>query len=110
MEEGSKLDSAEIAEQLGQQFVQEFKEKGQVAEVIAILNTWTDEQEKLVYESHDPATAAIELNLRRARLYHEAGLIEETRENYNDARKQAHNEGRTELFQAIEEEMDSHNL
>ena len=89
-----------------QQLVWLLKEKGvQDPEAREFLDKWTREQEKRVEESQDPE-AAIQFNLKRARLYLEAGYVEEAFENFEAARTQAWNEQRNELYQAIMKEMD----
>lgn len=83
------------------------KEKGvENPEVRRLLDSWTREQESEVKKSGDPATAAIELNLRKARLYFAAGYRGEALESFEAARMQARNENREELYQAIVAEMD----
>lgn len=83
------------------------KEKGaEDPEVRKSLDIWTREQEKQVKQSGDYHLEQIQFNLRRARLYFEAGYIGEAFENFEAARMQAYNEQRDELYQAIIEEMD----
>jgi len=62
------------------------------------------EKENEVKESKDPARAAIELNVYRARLYYKVGTdeaLEESFNDYEDAISQALNEGRTDLANQI---------
>jgi len=83
------------------------KERGaEDPEVRRLLDSWIREQESEVKKSSDPATAAIELNLRKARLYFAAEYRDESLESFEAARTQAFNEGREELYQAIMAEMD----
>ena len=70
-----------------------------------LLNNWTSEQEKQVEHSDDYQAEQIQFNLRRARLYFEAGYIEEAFANFEAAREQAWNERRDELYQSIMKEM-----
>ncbi len=72
-----------------------------------LLRAWTIEQETMVEGGQ---LTAIELNLRRARLYFAAGYKEEAIENFEAARKQAHNERNVALYDAIMSEMDRLNL
>lgn len=71
-----------------------------------LLNKWLLKEEGKVKESANPSLEAINLNLKRARLYYEAGFMEEAFENFEDARRQAHNEGRDDLYNLIMNEMD----
>ena len=83
------------------------KERGvEDPEARSLLDSWTRGQESEVKESSDPATAAIELNLRKARLYFAAGHGEEAFESFEAAQMQARNENRDELYQTIIAEMD----
>ncbi len=86
--------------------IQVLEEKGvENPEARSLLDGWTREQEGRVKKSSDPATAAIELNLRRARLYFAAGYADEALESFETARMQTRNENREELYQAIMAEM-----
>ncbi|MBU0476884.1 hypothetical protein KKB68_02680 [Patescibacteria group bacterium] len=101
LEEGEK-------EPLEQELIRLLKERREGVEdpeVRALLTRWTTKQEKQVEESDDPE-APIRFNLRRARLYLEAGYREEAFENFEAARMQAWNEHREELCQATMKEMD----
>jgi hypothetical protein len=83
------------------------KEKGvEDPETRNLLINWTIEQERLVEASADPE-ASIQFNLRRARLYFEAGYKDEAFENFEAAKTQAWNEHRDEPCQAIAEEMEN---
>lgn len=89
-----------------QQLIHLLKERGsEDPEAKGLLIAWTLEQEKQVEASADPE-ASIQFNLRRARLYFEAGFVDEALENFESARTQAWNEHRDELYEAITEEMD----
>ncbi|MDZ7586284.1 MAG: hypothetical protein U0946_00900 [Patescibacteria group bacterium] len=89
-----------------QQLVRLLKEKGvEDPEARNFLDIWTREQEKLVEQSDDYHFEQIQFNLRRARLYFEAGYVDEAFENFEAARTQAWNEQRNELYQAIMKEM-----
>ena len=89
-----------------QQLAQLLKEKGaEDSETKSLLLSWTLEQERLVDQSADRLEAAIQFNLRRARLYFEAGYLEEAFENFDDAADQARNEQRSELYQEIVNEI-----
>jgi hypothetical protein len=69
------------------------------------LIQWTIAQEQEVEQSKNK-DAPIQLNLKRARLYFEAGLVDEAFENYEDAYNQAYNEYNDALCQLISDEMD----
>jgi hypothetical protein len=89
-----------------QKLISLLREKGpEDGEARDLLISWTIEQERLVEQSSDPE-APIQLNLRRARLYFEAGYIDEAMENFEAAADQAWNEKRNELYEAVMEEMD----
>ena len=99
--------TSESEESPEQQLVRLLRERGiEDPEVRDYLDNWTREQERQVEQSDDYPLAQIEFNLRRARLYFEAGYIDAARENLGDARIQAWNEQRDELCQAIEQEID----
>ena len=81
------------------------KEKGhEDPETQEFLASWTQEQEILARNAEDHFLAEIELNLKRARLYFEAGYIQEAFENFESAQEQAWNEERDDLYEKIEEE------
>ncbi|KKS46612.1 hypothetical protein A2567_00825 [Candidatus Azambacteria bacterium RIFOXYD1_FULL_42_11] len=104
MEEVPSVEKQENAEQ---RLARLLKEKGaEDPEARDLLDAWTREQEERVEEGSDPA-AKIEFNLKRARLYFEAGYVEEALENFEAARMQAWNENRQELYEAIMAEMDT---
>lgn len=107
MEEIKSFESKESPEQ---HLVRLLKGKGvEDPEARDFLDAWTQEQEKRVEEGND-LVAKIEFNLKRARLYFEAGYVEEALENFEAARMQAWNESREELYQAIMAEMDKLDL
>ena len=100
------IPSFENKESAEQRLARLLKEKGvEDPEARDLLDAWTREQEKRVEEGNDPA-AKIEFNLKRARLYFEAGYAEEALENFKAARMQAWNENREKLYEAIMTEMD----
>ena len=99
-----KIESGEGAEQ---RLIRLLRERGvEDQEARKSLGDWTRGQEDEVKKSGDPATAAIELNLRKARLYFAAGYGSEALESFETARIQAWNEHREELYRAIMAEMD----
>lgn len=101
-----KLLSFENKESTEQKLIKLLKEKGiENAEARGLLDDWTREQEELVVKENKP-TGAIELNLKRARLYFAAGFVDESFENFEAARTQAWNEHRDELYEEIMAEMD----
>ena len=88
-----------------QQLIQMLKERGiEDPEVKNTLITLIIKQEAEVEKLND-SVATIQLNLRIARLYFEAGYTEEAFDNFEDVRKQADYEQEEELYQAIEKEM-----
>lgn len=89
-----------------EKLVRLLKEKGaEDPEARKFLNDWTEEQERRVEQSKD-YDAKIKFNLTRGRLYFKAGYVDEAFENFEDARIQAWNEQRIELYQAIMREGD----
>ncbi|MCK4354837.1 hypothetical protein KAW43_00580 [Candidatus Parcubacteria bacterium] len=89
-----------------QKLIRLLKEKGvEDPEARKLLLSWTIEQEKQVEKSDDPE-APIQFNLRRARLYFDAGYRKAADENFEAARTQAWNENKKKLYQAIMKEMD----
>jgi hypothetical protein len=79
------------------------KETGRTdPEVASLLNAWLEQEESKVM---DPR-GQIELSVKRAHLYLEAGFVEEAAENFRDALIQACNEQMTELYQNIFSEVD----
>jgi hypothetical protein len=90
-----------------QQLARLLKEKGvEDQETREMLRNWTLEQEKIVDESADRFTASIQFNVKRARLYFDAGFLDESFESFEDAATQALNEQRFDLYQEIINEMD----
>jgi hypothetical protein len=81
-----------------QEVIQALKEgKENAQELLEVLLV---EKESMVKESEDPSTAAIELNVFRARLYFEVGTnsaLEEAFNSYEDAIEQAHHEDKDGL-------------
>jgi len=101
-----KETSFETKENPERQLARLLKERGvEDAEVRELLDTWTREQVKQVEQSDDYPLEQIQFNLRRARLYFEAGLVDAAFEDFEDARTQAWNEQREELYQAIVKEI-----
>ncbi|MFH1194018.1 MAG: hypothetical protein V1661_03425 [bacterium] len=97
----------ENKENIEQQLIRLLKERGaEDSEAKECLDNWTREQEKQVELSDDYHLEQIQFNLRRARLYFKAEYIDEAFENFEDARIQARNEQRDELYQAIMKEID----
>lgn len=101
------FENKESKEGAEERLTQLLKEKGiEDPEARNLLDIWTREQERRVEEEKSP-TGAIELNLKRARLYWKSGYKDEAWENFESAREQAWNEKRDELCKAIEEEMNT---
>lgn len=80
-------DSAVIAALRGHSGTPETKE---------VLLLWTLAREAEV-EAENTSRAAIVFNIRRAKLYEQAGFVSEALENYQDAQYQAEQEGEGEL-------------
>lgn len=72
-------------------------------ELYKLLKIWTEQEEKKVENNPE---AAIRFNIRRGKLYAEAGYIEEALDALEGARRQASDEQRTELYNEIMLEMD----
>lgn len=101
--------TCENKESTEQQLVRLLKEKGvEHPEARKFLDIWTREQEKQVEQStgEEYHIAQIQFNLKRARLYFEAGYVEEAFENFEAALTQAWNEKRDDLYNEIMKEMD----
>ncbi len=99
-----KFESRESAEQ---KLVRLLKDKGvHDPEANEFLDKWTREQEMTIEQAEDYPLEQIQFNLRRARLYFKAGYVDEALEDFEDARTQAWNEQRTELYEAIMKEID----
>ena len=97
-----------------QQLVRLLKEKGpEGPEYKELLNDWLKKEELKVRELEDEF-AAMELNLKIslkcARIYFEAGYLDDAYENFEAARMQAHHSGMKDLYDAIMKEMDEKNL
>ena len=102
-----KISSFENKESVEQRLIRLLKEKGvEDPEAKNLLDTWTRQQEEWAEKSNEPATAAIEFDLRRARLYFEAGYVDEAFESFEAARMQSWNNNKEELYQKIMAEMD----
>ena len=101
-----KFPTSEKKEVSDQELIDALKSKGvEAPEVYQLLQRWTEQGEKEVVEVNNPETA-IEFNRKRARLYVEAGYVEEGLEVLESARVQAWNEQREELYNQIMIEMD----
>ncbi len=97
-------------ENLRKQLVEALRTKGpEDPEVRQLLDKWTKEEEAKVYEAYDSGSpeAFIELNRKRARLYLDAGYIEEALVNLESAATQAENERMDDLWNNIMDEVDS---
>ena len=98
-----KFSSPEKSEVSDQELIDALKSKGvEDPEVHRLLQQWTEQGEKQVINPED----AIKFNQKRARLYVEAGYVQEGLEVLESARMQAWNEQREELFNQIMTEMD----
>ena len=98
-----KFPTPEKKEVLDKELIDALKSKGvENPETFQLLQKWTRQEER---RGNSPE-ASIELNLKRGRLYIEAGYIEEGLEVLESARMQAWNEGREELYNQIMAEMD----
>ena len=98
-----RFSSPEQSEVSDQELIDALKSKGvENPEVHQLLQRWTKQGEKQVVNPED----AIKFNQRRARLYVEAGYVQEGLEVLESARMQAWNEQREELFNQIMTEMD----
>jgi len=76
-------------------------------ETSKFLIEWTIAQERAVEASGEGNLAQINFNLKRARLYFEAGYYSEAFENFDDAYKQAWQEGLDELCNQIKIESET---
>lgn len=102
-----KMPIFETQEMIESRLITLLKEKGlDDANAKEALLQWTIAQEQEVERSQDK-DASIQFDLKRARLYFEAGLIAEAFENYEDAYDQAYNEYNDALCQLISDEMDA---
>ena len=93
--EKSEISDQELINALGLKGVED-------PEVHQFLQQWTEQGERQVSNPEN----AIKFNQRRARLYLEAGYVQEGLEVLESARMQAWNEQREELFNQIMAEMD----
>jgi len=99
-----------IGETPEERLIRMLKENGpDDPETYQFLQQWMKEQEELVTQSSDP-NAQIEFDLKLARIYFKAGGEQEAFEIFEGARRQAMQEGKTDLFNAIMQEMDEKNL
>ena len=92
------------------QLIEALRTKGsEDPETRQLLEKWTKEEEARVYEAYDSGSseAFIELNRKRARLYLEAGYVEEALANLESAAMQAENERMDDLRNDIMDEIDS---
>lgn len=97
----------EVGESADDKLVRLLSENGpDDPEAREFLDTWTREQERLVAESDDQALKAVELNIRRSRLYLRAGFVSEAIENFAAALDQAWHERREDLIAVIQQELD----
>lgn len=91
------------AEEMG--LIELLKSSPASQEALDALNAWTDAQESWANEV-DTSRANIEVNLRRAKLYHAAGFAEEAWSALEDVRQQAHSEIEMELLEEANRLMD----
>ena len=68
-------------------------------ELHRILTKWTEQEERKINNNPE---SSIRFNIRRGKLYAEAGYIEEALDALDGARIQSFNEKRTELFNEID--------
>ena len=98
-----KFPTPENIEVSDQELIDALKSKGvEDPEVHQLLQKWTEQGERKVVTPED----AITFNRKRARLYVEAGYVQEGLEVLESSRMQAWNEQREELFNQIMAEMD----
>ena len=89
-----------------QQLIRTLREKGfESPESLKLLLDWTMEQEKMVEQSRDYVGAQIQLNIKRACLYRDAGNLDAARESLEDAAEHAWNEHRDELYEEVVKEI-----
>ncbi len=100
-----KMTSQENPEQ---KLINLLKEKGlEDPTTKELLKAWTVKQEKWAENQEDFKGAQIEVNLKRGRFYFAAGMMNESYESFEDARMQAWNESREDLYKKIMTEMDT---
>ena len=100
----SNFEKNETPEQI---LVRMLREKGfDNPESCKLLLEWTMEQEKLAEQSGDYIGAQILLNIKRAKIYRDAGNADAAREAFADAAEHAWNEHRDELYGQIIAEME----
>lgn len=94
---------------LRQKLVEALRLGSENQETHQLLEGWLKEEEAKVYETYDSGSpqAFIDLNRSRARLYLEAGHIDEALENLKSAALQAENERMDDLWNDIIDEIDS---
>ena len=98
-----KFPSPERKEVSDIELIDALKSKGvENPETFELLQQWTKQKEEKVRTPEE----AIELNRKRARLYVEAGYVQEGLDVLESARMQAWNEQRQALFDEIMTEMD----
>ena len=81
------------------------RERGVDEEAQKELLTWTEAQEARAREINT-SRANIEVNVRRAKLYRAAGLIDEAWDVLESVRMQALNEGESDLYDEAMQLMD----
>jgi hypothetical protein len=102
-----KMTMFEVMVSPEQQLVKLLKEKGpEDTEFKETFTKWTIGQEQKVEKSSDYKNEQIHFNIRRARIYFEAGYLEDAFESFENARTQAWNEQFEELYKSIMDEMD----
>lgn len=95
-----------------QELIEALRTKGiKDPETRELLQKWAEAKEAEVMaknnaEASDNVRAAIEFERERAKLYFEAGYINEALDTLEDARLQAHQIGDQELYNTIMAEMD----
>ena len=96
----------ENPEAMESELIAQIREKGlDDPESQELLKNWIIANEELIEKSPDP-DSRLKFNLVRARMYFQAGCLDESFENYEDALDQAFHEQREDLIQAITREMD----
>lgn len=91
-----------------QKLIQALREKGvEDQEVRALLQQWVEgEEAKAEAATEQRVEASIAFERRRAKLYYDAGYLNEALGALEDARMQAHQIQNQELYDAIMAEMD----
>jgi hypothetical protein len=88
-----------------QALIAKLRERGVDEEAQKELLTWTEAQEARAREINT-SRANIEVNVRRAKLYRAAGLIDEAWDVLESVRMQALNEGESDLYDEAMQLMD----